>query len=70
MNEKVKRFTELCFMSRTDGLTIEQHLEKKRLADEMVDDGIMTHNGQYNFVNETDKEFFQKMIEETKQNDN
>lgn len=66
MNEKVKRFTELCFLSRTEGLTMELHSEKKKLSNEMVEEGIMTYNGQYNFVNETDKEFFQKIIEKAK----
>jgi polyhydroxyalkanoate synthesis regulator phasin len=70
MNEKVKKFTELCYISRTEGLTMEQHLEKKKLADEMVIEGLMTHNGQYNFVNDVDKQFFQEMIEKSKQNDN
>lgn len=67
MNEKVKRFTELCYLSRTEGLTMELHLEKKKLADEMVEEGVMIQNDQYNFVNETDKEFFQKMVEKIKQ---
>ena len=63
MNEKVKKFTELCSLSRTEGLTMDQHLEKKKLADEMVIEGIMTHDGQYKFVNMTDRKFFQEMIE-------
>jgi hypothetical protein len=63
MNEKVKKFTELCSLSRTEGLTMYQHLEKKKLADEMVIEGIMTHDGQYKFVNMTDRKFFQEMIE-------
>jgi polyhydroxyalkanoate synthesis regulator phasin len=66
MNEKVKKFTELCYISRTEGLTMEQHLEKKKLADEMVIEGIMTQESQYNFVSEIDKHFFQEMIEKTK----
>jgi polyhydroxyalkanoate synthesis regulator phasin len=66
MNDKVKKFTELCAMSCTVGLTMEQHSEKKKLANEMVKEGIMTYDGCYDFVNEADSLFFLETIEKAK----
>jgi polyhydroxyalkanoate synthesis regulator phasin len=66
MNDKLKRFTELCCNSRKNGLTMEQHLEKRKLADELVTEGVMTYDGCYDFVNEEDSKFFQEMIDATK----
>ena len=59
MNEKVKQFTELCFLSRTEGLTDEEHLKKIELANELVTDGIMKiDKGCYNFVDKINSEYF------------
>jgi polyhydroxyalkanoate synthesis regulator phasin len=67
MDNKVTKFAELCAMSSTVGLTMEQHSEKKKLATEMVEEGIMTYyDGCYDFVNEADGDFFQETIEKSK----
>jgi len=59
MNEKLKKFTELCLESRTKGLTEEKHLEKKKLADELVEEGLMINkNNQYEFINAEDMDYF------------
>jgi len=58
MNEKVIKFTELCHLSRTKGLTKEKHEEKIDLANQMVKEGLMTYNGQYLFVQPEHREYF------------
>lgn len=39
--KKVEQFTELCKQSKTVGLDIDGHMEKKRLLNELINDGIM-----------------------------
>ena len=64
MNDKVKQFTELCRLARTEGLTTEGHLEKKKLSDELISEGIMINDGRcLQFTDESDSEYFKKMIE-------
>lgn len=65
MNNKIIKFTELCLKSRTKGLTKEKHLKKINLANELVNDGLMTNNGMYNFVNEEDIKYFEDIMKDT-----
>lgn len=67
MDEKIIIFAELCSRSRTCGLSREQHMEKKRLADEMVADGLMYNDGEYNFTDEKDTEYFLSVIKITEE---
>lgn len=62
MNTKIIKFTELCARSRHEGLSKEKHQEKKSLAEELVKDGLMTNDGCYNFVNESDSTYFSTTI--------
>ena len=56
--EKIEKFIEICIKSRNVGLTIEEHFEKIKMADDLVNDGIMTNNGSYEFVDEKLGEYF------------
>jgi len=61
-NENIIRLTELCSKSH-EGLTMEQHDEKKKLVRELVEDNLMLdEEGCYNFVNEEDGEYFKDTI--------
>lgn len=62
MNKKIERFAEMCARSRYEGLTQEEHLEKISLANELVQDGLMIHDGSYNFINNEDSEYFLNTI--------
>lgn len=58
MDISIKKFSELCARSRHGGLTIYEHQEKKELADRLVENGIMTNNGVYNFVDPENTKYF------------
>jgi len=70
MNKKIEKFAEMCAKSRHEGLTKKEHLKKIDLANELVEDGLMTNNGMYNFVNSEDSKYFTNIIKNWKPNKN
>ena len=66
MNDKFKKFAELCGKSRGTGMSMYLHNKKITLANELVNEGVMTidENGCYNFVNEEESNEFDKIVNE------
>jgi hypothetical protein len=64
MNQNLKKFTELCLLSRSKGLSEENHKEKINLANKLVEEGVMTIDGNkfYNFTDDLDGKYFSKII--------
>lgn len=66
MDKRIIKLTELCTLSTTVGLSMENHNEKKRLVDELVGDGLMTFDGMFHFINEEDRNYFNDEINKRK----
>jgi len=58
MNKKIERFAEICAKSRYYVLTQEEHLEKIRLVNEIVEDGFLKNSESYDFIDDKDCEYF------------
>jgi hypothetical protein len=66
MDKRIIKLTELCTQSTTVGLSIEKHNEKKELINELVDEGLMTFDGMFHFINEEDRNYFNDEINKVK----
>ena len=62
MNENIIKFTDLCARSRHIGLSLEEHHIKIDLVNQLVDEGLMSNDGMYKFVNKEDSDYFHDTI--------
>ena len=67
MDKRIKKFAQMCAMSRHEGLSIPEHEKKIKLCNELVVDGLMVNgeNG-FTFTNEEDGEYFDDVIKNWK----